>query len=213
MNWFISTMSSSIGKKLMMAVTGLSFCAFLVVHLIGNLTLYGGQDFFNSYVEHLHGFDPVIKVAELGLLLFAVIHVTTGLILFLGNLKSRPSRYAVDKSGGGRTIGSRTMPYTGVILLVFILIHLIDFHFADRTNTTLFNIVSGVFQNPIYILFYTAAVVIAAIHISHGFWSAFQTIGANHPKYMPFLKGLGIGFSVIIAIGFGFIPVYISFIS
>jgi len=210
MNWVTNTFGSSVGKKLMMAVTGLFFCLFLVLHLAGNLTIYMGKDVFNSYAEHLHSLGPLVTVAEWGLLIFAVVHVSTGLFLFYQNFKARPQRYAVNKSAGGRTLGSATMPYTGVVLLLFVFYHLFNFHFVDKTHTTIFQIVSNAFAQPGYVLIYTFAMIIAAVHVSHGFWSAFQTLGANHPKYTPFLRGLSIVFSLIVGIGFGFIPIYVS---
>jgi succinate dehydrogenase / fumarate reductase cytochrome b subunit len=209
MNWITGTLGSSIGKKLMMAVTGFSFCGFLAAHLAGNLTIYGGRDAFNSYAEHLHALGPLLTVAELGLLTLFLIHVITGLILFLQNLKARPERYAVNKTAGGRTLGSATMPYTGVLILAFIVFHLLNFHFVDKTDTTIFNIVSEAFSNTGYVVIYILAMVVAAIHVSHGFWSAFQTVGANHPKYMPAIRAIGIAFAVAIGIGFGFLPIYI----
>ena len=212
MNWLTNTLWSSVGKKLMMAVTGLGFCVFLAAHLAGNLTLYAGKDAFNSYAEHLHSLGPFLTLAELGLLFFAVVHVSTGLTLFYQNFKARPVRYSVNKSAGGRTIGSATMPYTGVALLLFVIFHLFNFHFVDKTNTTIYQIVSSSFAKPGYVFIYIVAMIIAAIHVSHGFWSAFQTIGANHPKYMPYVKGAGIVFSLAVGIGFGFLPVYIAFI-
>jgi succinate dehydrogenase / fumarate reductase cytochrome b subunit len=210
MNWVTNTFGSSVGKKLMMAVTGLFFCLFLVLHLAGNLTIYMGKDVFNSYAEHLHSLGPLVTVAEWGLLIFAVVHVSTGLFLFYQNFKARPQRYAVNKRAGGRTLGSATMPYTGVVLLLFVIYHLFNFHFVDKTHTTIFQIVSNAFAQPSYVLIYTFAMVIAAVHVSHGFWSAFQTLGANHPKYTPFLRGLSLVFSLIVGIGFGFIPIYVS---
>jgi len=209
MNWITGTLGSSIGKKLMMAITGMSFCGFLTAHLAGNLTIYGGQEAFNSYAEHLHSLGPLVTVAEIGLLAFALVHVITGLVLFLGNLKARPVRYAVNKSAGGRTLGSATMPYTGVILLAFIVMHLLNFHFVDKTDTTIFNIVSNAFGNPVYVAIYILSMIVAAVHVSHGFWSAFQTIGANHPKYMPLIRTLSIVFAVVVGVGFGFLPIYI----
>jgi succinate dehydrogenase / fumarate reductase cytochrome b subunit len=160
-------------------------------------------------VEHLHSLGPLVTLAEIGLLFFAVIHVLTGMLLFYQNYKARPVRYSVNKRAGGRTLGSATMPYTGFILLLFIIFHLINFHFVDKTNTTTFQLLSDAFSNPVYIVIYTFAAIIAAIHVSHGLWSAFQTLGADHPKYTPFLRGLSIVFSVVIGMGFGFIPVYV----
>ena len=210
MNWLTNTFGSSVGKKLMMAVTGLFFCVFLVLHLAGNMTIYMGEDVFNSYAEHLHSLGPLLILAEWGLLFFAIIHISTGLFLFYQNFKARPTRYAVNKRAGGRTLGSATMPYTGVILLLFVIYHLFNFHFVDKTHTTISQIVSTAFAQPSYVLIYTFAMIIAAVHVSHGFWSAFQTLGANHPKYTPLLRGLSLVFSLIVGIGFGFIPVYVS---
>ncbi len=209
MNWITGTLGSSIGKKMMMAITGISFCGFLTAHLAGNLTIYGGKDAFNGYAHHLHSLGPLVTLAEIGLLTFALVHVITGILLFLQNRKARPVRYKVNKSAGGRTIGSTTMPYTGIALLAFIVLHLINFHFVDKTDTTIFTIVSNAFANPAYVAIYIAAMVIAAIHVSHGFWSAFQTIGINHPKYMPLIKTLSIVFAVVVGVGFGFLPIYI----
>lgn len=209
MNWLIQTLWSSVGKKLMMALTGLAFCGFLAGHLAGNLTIYGGKAAFNSYAEHLHSLGPLITFMEWGLLIFAVIHAGTGLTLFYQNFSARPGRYVVNKRAGGRTIGSATMPYTGVVLLVFVIFHLINFHFVDKTNMTIYRIVSQTFQNPIYVVIYILAVIVAAVHVSHGFWSAFQTIGANHPKYMPLIMRLSIVFSLAVGFGFGLLPIYI----
>ena len=209
MNSLINTFGSSIGKKLMMAITGLSFVGFLATHLVGNFTLYAGKDAFNSYAERLHSLEPLITMAELMLLFFAIVHVLTGATLFYENFKARPVRYVVDKRAGGRTLGSATMPYTGFIFLIFLIFHLFNFHFVDKTDTTIFQIVSDLFSKPGYVVIYIFAMIVAAIHISHGFWSAFQTIGANHPKYMPFIRMVSIVFSLIVGIGFGFIPIYI----
>lgn len=212
MNWLFNTLGSAIGKKLMMAITGLGFCGFLTVHLAGNLTIYGGKDSFNSYSEHLQAWGPLVTLAELGLAAFALVHILTGATLFYQNLKARPQRYSVNKSAGGRSLGSRTMPYTGIVLLAFVIFHLINFHFVDKTGTTIYEIVSGAFNNPVYVIIYVIAVVIAAVHVSHGFWSAFQTMGANHPKYMPLIRKIGVAFSLIVGIGFGALPVYLFFI-
>ena len=210
MNWLISTIKSSVGKKILMSVTGLCFCGFLAGHLAGNLTIYGGKEMFNSYAEHLHSLGVLLLLAEWGLLIMAVVHVLTGLTLFYQNYKARPVSYHVNKSGGGRTLGSRTMPYTGILLLAFVIFHLINFHFVDKTDTTIHSIVTEAFGNPVYVMLYIAAMVVAAIHVSHGFWSAFQTIGANHPKYMPIIKMAGLVFALVVGIGFGTLPIFIS---
>ncbi len=212
MNWFVQTFASSIGKKWMMAVTGLGFCVFLTTHLAGNLFIYGGRDAFNAYAEHLHSLGPLVTISELGLFAFAILHVATGLILFYQNFVSRPDRYAVNKTGGGRTIGSRTMPYTGLIILAFVVFHLINFHFVDKSGTTIYDILAQAFASPVYVLLYVLAMVVTAFHVSHGFWSAFQTFGVNHPKYMPFIMGASIAFSLVVGLGFGFLPIYLAIV-
>lgn len=213
MNWLIDTFWTSIGKKLLMAVTGLCFCCFLTLHLAGNLTIYGGKDTFNAYAEHLHSLGPLLNVAEWILLTLAVIHVLTGAILFYQNFRSRPVGYAVKKRAGGRSLGSATMPYTGFIILAFVVFHLLNFHFVDKSNTTIYQIVSKAFADPVYVSIYLAAMIVVAVHVSHGFWSLFQTIGANHPKYMPLIMGASIVFCLIVGIGFGFIPIYFALIA
>ncbi|NOY68897.1 MAG: succinate dehydrogenase cytochrome b subunit [Deltaproteobacteria bacterium] len=211
MNWFIETISSSIGKKLLMAITGASFILFLMIHLIGNLTLYFGKAVFLSYVAHLHALGPLIVAVEIMLLILACIHVTTGTFLFFQNLYARPRRYAVKRWAGGRTIGSATMPYSGFIILAFIVLHLSNFHFVDLSERTIFDVISTHFSSMLYVFIYTCAVVVVAFHVSHGFWSLFQSLGANNNKYMPLLRVLGLIFAVSVAIGFGFIPSYVRF--
>ena len=206
MNWIFRFFSSSVGKKQIMAVTGLGFCLFLATHLVGNLTLYGGRDFFLSYIDHLHALGYLITAAELGLVVFALAHISTGLLLFYQNIAARPVRYAVKKSAGGRTLGSATSPYTGLLILVFILIHLLTFRFVDKASITDFEILTQKLTNPFWALFYVIGVVVVAVHVSHGFWSGFQTLGLNHPKYMPLIRRLGILFSVVVGAGFVSIP-------
>jgi succinate dehydrogenase / fumarate reductase cytochrome b subunit len=215
MKWLTTTLGTSIGKKLMMAATGLSFIGFLAVHLAGNLTLYGGADAFNSYAEHLHALGPLLGVAEFGLLGLFLVHVFSGLIIFWQNFNARPTRYAVNRNPGGKTIGSATMPYTGLLILMFILFHLTNFSrfFVDQGGTTIFQIVSTAFQNPVYVGLYVLAMVMIALHVSHGFWSLFQTFGLNHPKYMPAINAGGLILSLVFGLGFGFLPIYIAFIA
>jgi succinate dehydrogenase / fumarate reductase cytochrome b subunit len=208
MNWLAKTLSSSIGKKQVMAVTGLGFCLFLAVHLVGNLTIYGGKDLFLSYVDHLHSLGYFITFAEWGLALFALVHIGVGLLLFVENQRARPVKYAVQSSAGGQTIGSRTGPYTGALILIFIIVHLLKFRFVDKTAIDDFVILSNTFVQLGYVVFYVVGVIIVAVHVSHGFWSGFQTLGLSHPKYMPFIQWLSTVFGVIIALGFGSIPLF-----
>jgi len=212
MIWVVRIFTTSIGKKQLMAVTGLLFLLFLATHLLGNLSIYGGAGAFNSYAEHLHALGKLLVVAEIGLVLALLIHVTLAVILFFENRKARPIKYAVDKSGGGgRTFSSQTMPYTGLLILAFVIVHLATFshHIVDQTHRTIFQIAAEVFANKGILILYLAAMVVVALHVRHGLWSAFQTIGANHPKYMPFIDWLSIIFAIIVAVGFGSLPLAI----
>ena len=209
MSWLFRTFGSSIGKKLLMAITGLSFIGFLGAHLAGNLTLYKGGAAFNTYAEKLHALGPILTVFEFGLLAFALIHVTTGIILFVQNLKARSVPYELDRSAGGRTLSSVTIPYTGFIILAFVVFHLINFSFVDKTQRTIFEIVSSAFASPVYVVVYVFVIFVVTLHVQHGFWSAFQTIGANHPKYMPAIMALSIIVSLIFGFGFGILPIYL----
>jgi len=210
MNWLVKTLMSSIGKKQVMAVTGLAFCLFVGVHLAGNLTLFAGKESFLSYVDHLHSVEALVALAEFGLIFFAVLHIGLGLFLFIENRRAPPVRYAVSKSAGGQTLGSATAPYTGALILVFLIVHLIKFRFVDKTAIDDFVLLSNTFAEfGFWTLFYIAGVIVVALHVSHGFWSGFQTLGLNHPKYMPAIERLGILFSLIIGIGFASIPVFL----
>ena len=208
MNWLTTTLATSVGKKLLMALTGFAFLGFLAAHLAGNLTIYGGREAFNGYAERLHAVGKLLLVFELGLIAFGVVHILTGLVLFYRNRSARPVSYAAKQSAGGQTLASITMPYTGILILAFVLFHLFNFTFTDKTGTTIFEIVTRSFQSPLYVAVYVAAMVVVALHVRHGFWSAFQTLGANHPKYMPAISFLTVALAVVVGIGFGLIPLY-----
>jgi succinate dehydrogenase / fumarate reductase cytochrome b subunit len=164
-----------------------------------------------AYAEHLHALGKLLVAAEVGMAVALIIHVITALVLFFENRRARPVKYAVDKSGGGRTFSSQTMPYTGLVILAFIGVHLATFshHLVDQTTRNIFQIAAEVFSNKVYLAIYLISMVIVALHVRHGLWSAFQTVGANHPKYMPFIQKLSIVFAVIVAIGFGSLPLVI----
>jgi len=212
MSWFSSAIGSSVGKKLLMALTGLAFIGFLAAHLAGNFAIYAGKAAFNGYAEKLQSLGPLLYVFRAGLIVFAVVHITTGLVLFLQNRKARPVSYTTYASAGGRTLSSRTMPYTGLIILAFVVFHLFHFTFVDKTAATIFDLVTVAFNRPGVIALYAVAMVIVALHVRHGFWSAFQTIGANHPKYMPAVSVLSLAAGWAVAAGFGLLPIVVSLI-
>lgn len=197
---------SSVGKKSIMAASGLLLSLFLLTHMLGNSVSFLGRDAFNTYAERLHSLGVLVYIFEIGLLTLFLIHIITGIILYLENLQARPSRYSVNTSEGGRSWGSRTMPYTGVIILVFIIVHLMNFHFTDKT-VPVADLVRELLSSPSLAFFYIFSLVALALHLSHGFWSLFQSIGFNHEKYNPLLMKGALVFSILMGTVFILIPV------
>ena len=197
---------SSVGKKSIMAASGLLLTLFICTHLLGNSISFLGREAFNSYAERLHSLGALIYFFELGLLTLFLIHILTGVILYFENLGARPSRYSVDTSEGGRSWGSRTMPYTGAIILVFIIVHLMNFHFTDK-SVLIADLVRELLSRPGLAFFYIFSLVALALHLSHGFWSLFQSIGFNHEKYNQLLLKGALTFSILVGIVFTLIPV------
>ncbi len=188
-----------------MAVSGAMLSFFLLVHGIGNSMTFFGSEAFNAYAEKLHSLGVLVPLFELGLLAVFLLHIFLGLTLFLQNNQARPVRYQVEKSSGGRTPGSRTMPYTGVVILIFLMVHLVNFHFTDH-SIPISAIVRNVLRQPIYALFYISALAVLALHISHGFWSLFQSLGMNHPKYNATLRNGTLGAALLLSAVFILIP-------
>jgi len=213
MNWYLFLLGSSVGKKMLMAVTGLGMIGFLAVHLLGNMMAFAGPGAFNDYAKKLHSLEPYFTVFNIGLLTVGVVHIIVGFILFLENLRARPTKYEVFNNPGGRTIGSNTMLYTGALILVFVVIHLFKFTFVDKSVTPIYQQMAATFINPLWVLMYVVAMVIVAVHISHGLWSLFQTFGINHPRYMPLIMKLGLVVTLVFGIGFGILPIYLLIIT
>ena len=197
---------SSVGKKSIMAASGLLLSLFLLTHLLGNSVSFLGRDAFNAYAEKLHSLGGLVYVFEIGLLTLFLIHIITGIILYVENLQARPSRYSVNTAEGGRSWGSRTMPYTGVIIIVFIIVHLLNFHFTDK-SVPVADLVRGLLSRPPLALFYIVSLLAVALHLSHGAWSLFQSIGFNHDKYNRVLLKGALAFSILIGTVFILIPV------
>lgn len=190
---------SSVGKKVIMAVTGMSLAGFVLVHVLGNTAIYFGADSFNSYAAHLHEFDPLLKVFEVVLLLLFSVHVSFGVSLFILNKLARPQRYAINQSSGGRTLGSVTMFYTGLIILAFIGYHLWAVSFASRPLlTSIADLIRVHLQQPYIAGLYLVAVLALALHLSHGLWSLLQSLGGSHPAYDTLLRRGALGFAVLV---------------
>jgi succinate dehydrogenase / fumarate reductase cytochrome b subunit len=213
MNWYLFILGSSVGKKMLMAVTGLGLIGFLAVHLLGNVMAFAGAEAFNGYAAKLHSLQPYLTVFNIGLATLGLVHIVVGAILFFENLRARPTRYKIYQNPGGRTIGSYTIPYTGILILIFVIVHLLKFTFVDKSVTPIYQQMSATFANPLWVLMYVVAMVIVALHISHGFWSMFQTFGINHPRYMPLIMTLGLVVTFTFGIGFGILPIYLWIIA
>ena len=219
MRSFKQIMTSSIVKKQVMGVTGLLLCGFLLSHLAGNCLIYVGSDAFNTYAHTLIT-NPLIYVAEAILALIFLSHIGLALRLTIENNKARPvSYYMKTPTGNGSTFASSTMQYTGFIILVFLVIHLINFKFGPVYNTQvdgvemrdLYKTVVEYFQSPLNILWYVCAMLALGIHVSHGFWSAFQSIGFNHPKYNCCLKMASKVFALLVTVGYSALPIFCYF--
>ena len=213
MKWYLFLIGSSVGKKMLMAVTGLCLISFLAVHLLGNTMAFVGAEAFNDYAKKLHSLEPYFTVFNIGLLTIGLVHIIVGILLFFENLRARPNNYEIFNNPGGMTFGSKTMPYTGILILIFVIIHLLKFTFVDKSVIPIYQQMAATFANPGWVLMYVVAMVIVAFHISHGFWSLFQTFGINHPRYTPLIMGLGLVVTLVIGVGFGILPVYLFIIA
>jgi len=216
MGSFGKFINSSIGKKLTMAVTGSFLIIFLIVHLIGNITLFFGPSAFNGYVLALDVVKPLIRIIEIILLTAFILHIFNGLRLWLENKKARGVQYKINGSHENTDLFSRTMFVTGSIVFIFLVIHLGTFFWRFNvhdpmglTNThQYFDIVVYFFGMWWYVLLYIIAVVLLGFHLNHGFQSAFQTFGWNHKSYFPWVKKIGTIYAIIMAIGFASMPIY-----
>jgi succinate dehydrogenase / fumarate reductase cytochrome b subunit len=203
-----------------MALTGLFLCLFLVVHLAGNLQLLDaspeGRLKFNAYAKFMTTF-PLVKVMSYVLYFSILFHAFDGILLAIQNRQARPSRYVKEKPSANRTWYSGQMALLGTLLLVFIVMHMKHFwyemHWGDlpmdaEGNTDLFAVVAAAFQQPLYVVFYVGSMIVLGFHLLHGFQSAFQSLGLNHPHYTPIIKNVGVFFGVVLPILFALIPVW-----
>lgn len=211
----IAILSSTIGRKLIMAATGLFLCSFLLVHLSGNLLLFksDGGAAFNAYA-HFMSSNVLIRVLEVGLVLGFLFHIVDAVLLTKWNRSARPEGYdsARTKGEGGWT--SRYMGFTGSILLLFLLIHLRTFLVEHRflgNSASLYDLVQGAFANPWYMSFYVAAMFLLSFHLQHGFQSAFRTLGVTHRRYARLLNACGWLFALLVPAGFASVPLYFYF--
>jgi succinate dehydrogenase / fumarate reductase, cytochrome b subunit len=210
MKWLFRSLNSSVGKKGLMALTGLLLLGFLLGHLGGNFLLLQGEQSFNAYSHYLIS-HPLIIPIELGLLLIFVVHVGLAIRLSLENKFSRPVDYAAPLCETHQKLSSATMLITGVALILFVVVHLIGIkygpvYFTPAKDGTvirdLYRLTLEYFKNPTMVLFYSAGMVILGVHLSHAFWSACQTLGLTSRKTSGPLKGLSLFLAVFLAGGY-----------
>lgn len=218
MRWLFDFLSSSIGRKLLMSLTGLFLIIFLLVHLAGNLQLIiGTKESFNTYTEFM-GHNPIIQVVAKGLYFFILLHAIVGIFLYLKNRKAKGSKYAVSTSANA-SWASKNMFLLGMLILAFLLLHMGDFwwklKFIDTPTVEYdghiikdsFLLVTTTFSKPLLVAAYLLGQLVLAFHLWHGFGSAFQTLGINHKKYTPIIEFLGKAFAILVPLGFAIIPI------
>lgn len=212
--------SSSLGQKLIMAITGLFLISFLVVHCTLNALIFlnDGGVTFNAGAEFM-ATNPIIRIVEVVLFIGLILHVVKAYMLMASNNKSRPVKYAAYDGKANSKWYSRSMGILGSLLLIFLVIHLNHFWVGTKvlqyTGTieghNTFHELVEVFHNPLNVLVYLLGVISLGYHLMHGFQSAFQTLGVNHKKYTPFIKSFGNIFSILIAFVFAMMPIAMYF--
>lgn len=194
-----------------MAITGLFLCSFLVTHLMGNLLLLKGDGgtAFNEY-SHFMTHSPLIRVMEVVLVLGILGHVVMALMLTTKNSAARPVGYHYN-SNENASIFSKYMGTSGSVILVYLLLHLYHFTLKHRLlgdPSTMYDLVANCFKNPMWVVFYVFSMVLIALHLNHGFQSAFQSFGLQpNGRIQKMLKTLGLAFSIIVPAGFAIIPI------
>jgi succinate dehydrogenase / fumarate reductase, cytochrome b subunit len=202
--------NTTIGKKAVMAVSGIALFLFIVAHLVGNLQVFMGAEHFNAYAKLLHVEPALLWAARLSLLTLVVLHVWASFqLLLLNKLEARPVGY-VKKKNIGSTYASRTMYWSGPIIAAFVIYHLMQFTIGVggtpfEEGKAYENLVAGFQVIPIAI-FYLVAMALLMTHLYHGIWSAFQTLGMNHPRYTPWLRALAKAVAIALFLGFASIP-------
>lgn len=228
MSWFNTFLTSSIGRKIVMAATGLFLITFLIVHCSINAMIFfndGGKTF--NLAAHFMGTNVIIRIMEIVLFAGLIIHIIQAYLLAVANKKARPAGYVVNNRSANSRWYSRSMTLLGTLLLLFLIMHINHFWLESRLggnlgvehlpevtigSKTVLNLYSemiATFQSPLVVVLYVLGVISLCWHLIHGFQSAFQTFGINHKKYTPFIKSFGVAFSVIICFVFALMPISI----
>jgi succinate dehydrogenase / fumarate reductase cytochrome b subunit len=220
MNWFTQLLTSTLGRKLIMALTGLFLILFLIVHLIGNLQLLhadGGQA-FNVYAQFMTS-NPLIKTVSYLNYTFILVHIVWAILLTVRNKKARGGEgYAVSKNSSPWT--SRNMGILGTFILIFLVIHLKGFWYEmhwggiatamydGKEVKNLYAVVDQAYAQWWYVAIYVFSMLMLAFHLWHGFSSSFQSLGLNHVKYNNAINFVGKAFAIIVPALFALIPIW-----
>ena len=210
--------SSTIGRKYAMALSAMFLLLFLIMHLSVNLISVFSPGAFNSASEFM-GYNPLIQFFMQPILGFAVIfHFVMGFVLELKNRSARPVKYAMNNGSANSTWMSRNMIISGLVVLVFLGLHMYDFWWHEINfkyveantpdNERFWHELHAKFADAWRVIFYIIAFVLLGLHLAHGFQSSFQSVGARHPKYTPVIKALGTWYSILIPAGFIIIALY-----
>jgi succinate dehydrogenase / fumarate reductase cytochrome b subunit len=217
MRWLLDFWASTIGKKVVMAVTGIGLVGFVVFHMLGNLQVFLGADVFNRYAALLKASEELLWIARSALILAAVLHIISAYQLTMINRRARPEGYA-KREHQVSTWASRTMRWGGVLLAVFIIYHLGHFttgafHPAFSPHGAYGNVILGFRSLPV-VLFYLVAMVSLGFHLFHGAWAGFRTLGLSKPSPQPIHRTLALWLAVAVWAGLSVIPlaVYLGFI-
>ena len=210
-----------------MGATGLGLVIFAVGHLSENLVLlFGDREDYNRWTHLLESFGPILWVIEVVLLAFFVFHALSGVQVWLGKRRARPEGYAKSAAAGGpslKSAASVSMILTGVILAAFVVLHVSAFKYGPNVEEGYVHQLDGVpmrdmhrlvvetFQKPLYVIFYSVVMLLLGLHLRHGFWSAFQSLGAMKPGLTPLAYGLGLVVALLVGLGFLTLPLWIYF--
>ena len=212
---------TTVSQKYIMALAGIFLMLFLVVHLGINLLMIVGDDgeLFGEAVQFMIT-NPLIKIMEYVLFGGFLIHILLGVILEIYNYRARPVKYAKSLKTE-KSLFSKYMIHTGVIIFIFLIIHFMNFFFVKIGLVSVpeyadsaydfFPMAVVLFQDPVYSVIYLIALVFLGFHLKHAFQSAFQSLGLNHEKYTPAIKVIGTIYAIVIAVGFAIIPIYFYF--
>jgi len=204
--FLLRMIKSSIGRKQLMALTGILLSFFMLIHLAENLLLFKGEEWYNGWVDILLS-NPITIYLEIGLLIIFLIHIIMGIwVRFEDWVNSRKRKYKMINWQGGRTIGSATMLYTAFIILAYLIFHLFHFKYSDH-SMGFYQMVISAFRSKFFVSIYIIGSLSLALHLSHGFQSAFQTLGINHEKYNFYIKLVG-WIIAILMVAFALISVY-----